>query len=445
MSMERSYRTTEVFGITRELPLNYTERKSVDDALRENLTRDKHVVIYGSSKQGKTSLRKRCLQETEYVVVQCSNKWSLAELHAAILKQVGFEVTQSDSKTVSGRNRITAKISATFFGAGFELVPEYERATATSDTKVPLELDPVDVNDVIMALRGFNKYIVLEDFHYLSIETQKDFAVALKAFHEKSDLCFIIIGVWLEEGRLTVYNGDLTGRIIGVNADEWRREELNQVISTGEQILRIQFEPRLRDALLNECFDSVYILQEACFKCCQQFDVRHTQDGLKMIGQEADAKSLVRSVVFEQGGRYQSFISQFSAGFGDTTLQMYKWLLLPILILDVQRLEKGLRLAQIRKLLQANHPNRIGLNVGNITQALQSTASLQVSKDIKPIILDYDQTNLKLSVVDRGFLIWLGYPNRDDLLELADLPRLVEIDKATLDNYQMPLPGEFWS
>jgi len=49
---------------------------------------------------------------------------------------------------------------------------------------------------------------------------------------------------------------------------------------------------------------------------------------------------------------------------------------------------------------------------------------LQVKKDIKPIVLDYDQTNLKLNVVDRGFLIWVENQNRNDLLELADLPML---------------------
>jgi hypothetical protein len=31
-------------------------------------------------------------------------------------------------------------------------------------------------------------------------------------------------------------------------------------------------------------------------------------------------------------------------------------------------------------------------------------------------ILDYDQTNLRLRVVDSGFLIWLNRQNRTDLL-----------------------------
>jgi hypothetical protein len=99
-------------------------------------------------------------------------------------------------------------------------------------------------------MKHLNKYIVLEDFHYLSVETQKDFAVSLKAFHEQSSSCFIIVGVWLEENRLTVYNGDLTGRVISVNADKWSGEELEEVIHAGEALLNIQFSESFKQNLL---------------------------------------------------------------------------------------------------------------------------------------------------------------------------------------------------
>lgn len=260
--------------------------------------------------------------------------------------------------------------------------------------------------------------------------------MALKAFHEKSKLSFIVVGVWLEEGRLTVYNGDLTGRVVAINADEWTKDELVEVIRAGEALLNIQFADNFKDDLLNECFESVYILQEACYKCCRDHDVHQTQENNREICSDANAKQVVKSVVDEQSGRYTSFISQFVSGFQETTLQMYKWLLLPILSSDVEHLEVGWRLAEIRKLLQANHPEGKSLNVGNITQALQSSASLQVNKDIKPIILDYDQTNLKLNVVDRGFLIWLDNQNRDELLELADLPKMSDVQHPPL---QTPL------
>ncbi|MFT3962221.1 hypothetical protein [Propionivibrio sp.] len=390
-----------------------------------NLTRDKHVIIYGSSKQGKTSLRKHCLHDDDYIVIHCSNKWGIADLHAAILKRVGYEVTQSSTRTTSGRNKIVAAFKAGIFGVGVDTAGEKEMSNTNAVTTSPLELDPEDVNDIISALKGFSKFIVLEDFHYLSIDTQKDFSVALKAFHEQSKLCFIIVGVWLEEGRLTVYNGDLTGRLVGVNADKWTNEELREAIALGEALLNISFASSFKDALIDGCLDSVYIVQEACFQACIKKGINFTQGTLREnIGIDIDVPELIREVVNQQTGRYNSFITLFASGFQETTLHMHKWLLYPVLTAAIDNLESGLTYRHLRDDLRHHHPEGNALNIGNLTQALQSTASLQVKKEIKPIVLDYDQTNLKLNVVDRGFLIWLENQNRLDLLELADLPML---------------------
>ncbi|RYD69942.1 MAG: hypothetical protein EOP84_27530, partial [Verrucomicrobiaceae bacterium] len=84
--LEAKYKTEDVYGVGRDLPLNYVTRDKVDKVFVENLTRDKHVVVYGSSKQGKTSLRKQWLNDEENVVVSCLNTMSLPELHGAILK-----------------------------------------------------------------------------------------------------------------------------------------------------------------------------------------------------------------------------------------------------------------------------------------------------------------------------------------------------------------------
>jgi len=423
MKSEVTHKTADVYGIGRDLPLNYVARKTVDQALVENLTRDKHLVIYGSSKQGKTSLRKHCLQDDDYIVIHCSNKWSLAELHGAILKRAGFELTQSTTRTITGKNKIIASFKAKLLGAGVGAGAEKEKTEADAVTTKPLELDLEDVNDIIGALSEFKQYVVLEDFHYLPIDTQKDFAVALKAFHEQSTLCFIVVGVWLEESRLTVYNGDLTGRVVGINADKWSRVELGEVISAGESLMNIRFAPAFKEALLANCLDSVYIVQEACYQACVMKGIQFTQDKLMDLGEDIDVPEIVRGVVNQQTGRYNSFITQFAAGFQDTALQMYKWLLYPVLTADDAMLKEGLKYRWMRDVLRKYHPERMDLNLGNLTQALQSTASLQVKKDIKPIVLDYDQTNLKLNVVDLGFLIWIANQNREELLELAELPR----------------------
>ncbi len=416
-------KASEVFGISRDLPLNYVERSSADAKLVDNLTRDKHLVIFGSSKQGKTSLRKHALNEKDTVVVHCSNKWSIADIHSAILKKVGFELTQSTSKTTSGKSKIFAKISATIFGGGAEGGAETEREEASTATKAPLELDPEDVNDIIVALHsvGFSRYIVLEDFHYLPLDTQKDFSVALKAFHEESKYCFIIVGVWLEENRLSVYNGDLTGRLTPIDADKWEESELRKAIKAGEAHLNVKFSDDFVNELLKDCFNSIYIVQESCYQCCVANDVNSTLEQRREIGTRKQAEEIVTAVVNQQTGRFNSFITQFSDGFQTTALEMYRWLLYPVLTADVGDLQKGLRLNSITKTLQAKHPNGKELNPGNVTQALQSTAALQVKKSVKPIILDYDQTNLRLRVVDSGFLIWLNKQDRNELLDMIGL------------------------
>lgn len=416
----------DVFGVVRDVPLNYVPREKVDQAFVEALSRTKHIVIYGGSKQGKTCLRKHCLPDDDYVVVQCSNRWSVADINANILKRAGYEITQSSATTATGRQKLIAKFTAGIFGASAEGGGESESEKSKSTTKAPLELDSEDVNDIIGALGeiGFRKFVVLEDFHYLSPETQRDFAIELKAFHETSDLCMVIVGVWLEENRLIVYNGDLTGRVIPIDADHWTRDDLRAVIHAGEDLLKIQLAEEFKDDLLNRSFDSVSIVQECCRRAIRSAGVYQTQDHETEIGFDGDVATLIKEVVDEQSGRYNAFIMNFSEGFQDTRLEMPKWLLWPVLNAPADALEKGFLYSDIRRSLQSNHPEGQNLNPGNITQALQSAASLQVAKNVKPIVLDYDATTRRLSIVDRGFLIWLENQNRDDLLELAGLPTL---------------------
>lgn len=114
----------------------------------------------------------------------------------------------------------------------------------------------------------------------------------------------------------------------------------------------------------------------------------------------------------------------YSNGFQETTLAMHKWLLYPILTSSVEELSKGLTYRSIRLKITSVHPQGKNLNPGNITQALKAVSSLQLSKSIQPIILDYDESNLTLHIVDKGFLIWLSMQDRNELLSTVGLPEM---------------------
>ncbi|HBQ1652436.1 hypothetical protein J9A86_25435 [Klebsiella pneumoniae] len=420
-----NYEVNDVFGLSRDLPLNYIERPAVDDKLKQELQAKKHIVIYGSSKQGKTCVRKHCINSEDYILVQCSNRSDVSELNASILKRAGFEITQSSKKGITGKNKILASLKTTVFGFGASAGGEVEDTKSQETTTVPLEIDVDDVNDVIAALKSinFDKIIVLEDFHYMPFETQRDFSIALKAFHETSDIIFVIVGVWLEDNRLIVYNGDLTGRIISVNADKWEVAELEMAVNKGCALLNITFDKKFKSDIVKHCLNSIYLVQEACRRACIGSGISGTQGSSKEIGKGMDGKTIIADIVNDQSARYNSFLINFSDGFQDTELQMHKWILYPVLSSTIEELELGLKFKDIRATLQNVHPRGERLNLGNVTQSLQSTASLQIKKNIMPIILDYDRTNRKLNVVDKGFLIWLQHQVISELKEDLDLPK----------------------
>lgn len=287
---------------------------------------------------------------------------------------------------------------------------------------VELELDPEDPNDVIKALEQAHapQYIVLEDFHYLPEETQRDFSFSLKTLFENSSFVFIIVGVWRDKNRLIQYNGDLTGRITSINADEWHTDDLYKVIESGEKLLNVKFSPSFKDGLVSGCYNSVYVVQEACRKACQDANISQTVSGpAKEI--TADPDYAIREAISSHSTRYEGFLMRVPEGFKNTELEMYRYILFPIIKTSAEQLERGLPLKEVRALVSQVHPRKTELNAGNVTQALKSLASLQIQHEITPMVLDYDESSRNLSVVDRAFLIWKQHQDEDYLLDLAGI------------------------
>jgi hypothetical protein len=170
----------------------------------------------------------------------------------------------------------------------------------------------------------------------------------------------------------------------------------------GEQLLNISFPDDFKHQLVDGSFQSVYLVQEGCHRACSELGVYQTQEHFRELIPPRSARDFIAEIVNEQGGRYKSFLTNFAMGFQDTELEMFKWILYPMLHAEVADLKHGLGYREIREKIQSQHPRGDKLNAGNITQALQSVGGLQSKKNIKPFVIDYDSTNLLLSIVDTG-------------------------------------------
>ena len=91
----------QVFGVSREQVATYIERAAVDNALASALAETRQIIIYGSSKQGKTSLLQRHIQADRRVTVHCGPTTTAEDIYRSFLRQRGVEIVTEKSSGTS--------------------------------------------------------------------------------------------------------------------------------------------------------------------------------------------------------------------------------------------------------------------------------------------------------------------------------------------------------
>ncbi|GEK16126.1 hypothetical protein [Aliivibrio fischeri] len=364
------------------------------------------------------------LLESDYISLTCSNNWGIADINESILKRAGYQITVSESKTLKG----TSKVSLSVGLADNKIGSDISMELAKQINKRSLELDLENTNDVIRALKeiDFEKYIVLEDFHYLEIDTQVDFSIALKAYHEESSLCFIIVGVWLEDDRLTTFNGDLAGRIVSINADKRLDENIDELFSVSEALLNISFSDNFKICAKEKCNGSIFLVQQLCMKVCEAQNISKTQESLTEVAKNIDITDEIKSVLDMHTGRFTKFLMDFSGGFQPTELDLYKWMLFALITIDEKFLLEGLPIQALRRQIQIYHPKKSETSLKKLSGVLNKAVSLQLDNRTKPIVFEYDVNRSRVKVVDKSFLLWKQFQELPELLEYIDLEKLTE-------------------
>jgi hypothetical protein len=112
----------EVFGVSAKPIRSYVERAEVDTRFREALTSDKQIIVYGSSKQGKTALVSKYLPYDKNLLVSLTPKTNVLDIYHTILSNAGIRITAGSAEKLSTETSIgfSAKVRALIpiFGSG---------------------------------------------------------------------------------------------------------------------------------------------------------------------------------------------------------------------------------------------------------------------------------------------------------------------------------------
>lgn len=277
------YTVADVFGVKSKLIGSYIEREAVDAKFKSAINDGNEVIVYGSSKQGKTSLILKHLDSEKYVKVEYSPQTKSIDIYKSILRQLNIQYV--DSETVDSESEVSGKRSAGLkikipFCSDVDTLAEVagKKADKISTEKQYIEYNMALAQDVSELLMRHNikKYIVLENFHYLELDVQEKLSYDLRVFQDHH-IIFIVLGIWREANRLIQFNGDLLDRISEVPVEPWDASDFKRVIQKGSELLNVDFSD-VSDQLISDSFDSIGVVQEICKYCCLDAGVQETSD-----------------------------------------------------------------------------------------------------------------------------------------------------------------------
>ncbi len=400
---------TEVFGITTSVPTyTYVDRAGLDGQFEHLLHADRHVVIYGASKQGKTSLRRKQLPEKDSLVVPCKPEHRLEDLYKEIRRQLGVK----DLTATKASSGLSGKVGAELKGGlSIPLIAkadvqgaveaELSGAEEKSFNHVP---DEGSLVALAAEIKKSKKRVIVEDFHYLSDEERNRLAFDLKALWDLS-VFVIIIGVWAEQNLLTVYNNDLNGRVEEIDV-RWEDDDLHEVVSKGEDALNVIFDGPIKQALVVDAAGNVGLLQRLAEKLCMNSGVTSGAKDVRIVDDLSIVEKSRDQVCVSQQNRYHTFIDLVGAGFKDperTKLRMYHHLVRVCYEADEAELLSGISRQVILARIQKFEPDA---NMSVLSAALSRLNRLQSDRKIFPPVLAYNNIAKTVALVDREFLFF---------------------------------------
>jgi len=437
------YQTNDVFGVRSKLVASYIEREKVDELFIDALRHENELIVYGSSKQGKTSLLLNNLKEDQYVKVECSPQTQPIDIYKSILRQLGIAFIESE--TASSSSEHGAKVGAGFkikipmLGeTGIKAEAADKSTVATAQVSRYIEYNLALAQDVaeILVSNKIRKYLVLENFHYLPSEVQESLAFDLRAFQDHG-VIFIILGIWREANRLVQFNGDLLDRITEIPVEPWEPADFKRVIRKGALLLNVDFSS-VESQLIAAAFDSIGVVQELCKYACLAAGVDSTSiDTIEIT--PANLAEAVRRKAEEYGVRhirnFESFsdvVRKTSNQSGKPSLAFPYYFVRVLLLTDFQALELGLSrgtlLEEIRKIHRRPEDVRssdLGVFLHNLTQH-------QISKKIQPPFVDYDRGGKVMKIIDSSLYFFLKHCDRKKILDdLPDPLQMFEVDGTT--------------
>lgn len=122
-----------------------------------------------------------------------------------------------------------------------------------------------------------NKILVIDDFHYASMEMQMKMAQQLKDAIRR-ELKVVVVSLPHRTDDAIRQNADLSGRLSLINIETWKEEDLKKIAIKGFDKLEIKITDNIAEKLAIECLTSPQLMQYICLSICTLLEDEKKQE-----------------------------------------------------------------------------------------------------------------------------------------------------------------------
>lgn len=366
--------------------ITFVNRDNLESSiLAWKFNKSKHLLIFGPSKSGKTTLWKQFVPSRDVIKRSCNSTTTIEQIYSSILFELGTFYTSEITEKTTSKIGFAAEIKALLGIGSFKVSPNFELTNDNSTRINPIVIPDIEANLLIKYLQPSGKIIVIEDFQYAQNEFKEKISQDLKAFSD--EMCpWIIVGVQHKTSKLLSYNTDLQQRIAEISVERFSNDQLLRIIELGENSLNIRFSDEIKENILNESYGNASMVQNICQRICILKGINETSCDIVKITQLDLFKSACKIIAEEVKIYYGDIVRRVSiGGRSDGRTEKYKWFLK--MVRDKNIPEYGLKNTEVFAYLKGL--GHYDIQQSSVTDGLRYLPKL-LEKNNLPPIFDYD-------------------------------------------------------
>ena len=287
-----------------------TKKTTLENALD---TGSMLISISGPSKSGKTVFIEESIGKDKIIQVTGAGITSVAALWRRVFDILGTDIPTAKTQTAGTSNGFGGKAAASgnlIFAKGSAELNASHLSTDGESITTDITTDYLQL--LISELADKDLTIFIDDFHYISRETQSEIAKQIKEAI-RSNVKFIVASVPYHADDVIRSNPDLRGRIVSIDFGYWHQDHLKKIAEKGFSALGVTFDHSMIQMFSEQAAGSPQLMQYLCLNACYAIGVRERTSGANSLPMNKPLlETICKSTVLSTD--YRSVVEKMSDG-----------------------------------------------------------------------------------------------------------------------------------